>query len=977
MNAVSSKPRQRRFASESKVAAAKTRTRGRPGEAAQGEPIPRIAVFFQEPGFFRALKKTILPRILKAKLPGEPIRVWVPGAATGEEVYSIAICLLEALGDQSASTPIRLFGTDLVEEAIQKARAATYPEKALFSVSQERLRRFFVKEAGKYRVSRIVREACIFACHNITHDPPFSRLDLIRSRNVLACLEPMLQKQVLATFHYALRDTGFLLLGELETPGACHDLFKMVDQNNRFFVKRTDVQRTAHGAFALWRGHAFGPPARYGVLSGEPDFLKKEQATLRAQYAEAAKESEVLRLTNELIDARESLRATIQQYETMNEELKSANEEALSSMEELASINNELKTAKHELQTVNEQLIAFSGQAQKRNVQLAELNDDLTNILAGVNIPIVVLGSDHRIRRATATAEKLLHVLPADAGRPIGDIRMGLAIAGVEELISTVLKERRELEQEVRGEDGRWYSLRLRPCWTGAGKVGGVLLALLDIHALKQSQEAARKQERFVSAILDAAGWTLLVLVLDPEGRIVHFNRACQVLTGYSLEEVRGKRPWDFLLSPQELGGFKAVFEHLTSMSTQEHQGHCVTKDGRSRLIAWTINVTADEDGRVQYMIGSGIDVTERQQAREQARQSEATVRALLETAAQAILGINAAGEVVLANAAAEAVFGYRREEMLDQPVERLVPPRLRPQHLHGLSVFMQGPHQRPMRRRLDAAGIRKDGTEFPVELSLSHVATGEEGLSVAFITDITERKRTEEVLRRSESQARVSQRQLRLLTARLLEAQEEERRRLSRELHDDLNQKLAMLAVELGGVEARLPQSESTIREQLLSVEKRLKGLSDDVRRTAYRLHPSVLEHLGLVDALETHCVEFSAQEGINIDFRRRRVPAPIPKGVALCLYRVAQEALRNIVRHSGAARASVTLAGMSGAITLSVEDQGRGFDPSMVEGKRGLGLTSMKERAIAAGGLLTIDARPGAGTRVQVQIPLAGGSK
>jgi len=277
----------------------------------------------------------------------------------------------------------------------------------------------------------------------------------------------------------------------------------------------------------------------------------------------------------------------------------------------------------------------------------------------------------------------------------------------------------------------------------------------------------------------------------------------------------------------------------------------------------------------------------------------------------------------------------------------------------------------------MEVAGLRKDGTEFPAEMSLSHVATADGNLAVAFITDITERRHYEESLRRSEAEARASQRQLRELMTGLVEAQEEERRHVSRELHDDLNQRLAMLAVELGGIEAKLPPSDRAIREQLHCVEKRLNGLSDDVRRTAYQLHPSILEHLGLADALETYCGEFSAQQKIKVAFRLRKVPAGIPKGVALCLYRVAQEALRNIARHSGSRRASVILAGASAGLTLTLEDHGRGFDPAVLERNRGLGLISMRERVSAAGGSLTIQARRGAGTRVQVQIPLKGGSE
>lgn len=939
MNAVSGQPRQRRVASEpgKQRRAAKTRTPPRAGEALQSEPRPPIPGFFQNPDFFRALKKTILRRILKTKPEGEPIRVWVTGAATGEEVYSIAICLLEALGDQSASTPIRLFATDLVEQAIQKARSGTYPETALVRVSPDRLGRFFVREAGSYRVTRVVREACIFACHNLTNDPPFSHLDLIRCRDSLVYLEPMLQKRVLSTFFYALRDTGFLVLGEPETPGAWPDLFKMVDRKNKSFIKRTGVASQAKN--------------------------------------KGIKHDEILHLKDELADTREDLQRIIQQYEMINTELSSANEEAVSSMEELQSVNEELASAKDELQSANEELTVLNEQAQKRNLELARLSDDLNNILTGVNIPIVVLGGDGRIRRSTPSAEQLFHLLPIDVGRPMSDIRTGLAVENLGGVITGVLREGHQVESEVQGEDGRWYSLRVRPCWTADAKIDGVLLALLDIHALKETEEAARRKERFVSAILDAAGWTLLVTVFDTEGRIVHFNRSCQVLTGYSLEEAKGRRPWEFLTAPQEGGAFPAWFQHLTPMSTHALQGYWVTKDGRRRLISWWVNVTAGEDGRAQSVILSGIDITERQQARERARQSEATVRALLENAAEAILGVNDAGAVVLTNAAAETMFGYTREEMLDQPLDMLIPARLRPQDLRDWSAFLQELQDRPKGERINKGGVRKNGTEFPVEINLSQVATADGNLAVAFITDVTQRRRYEEDLRRSEAEARASQQQLRLLTARLLEAQEEERRRISRELHDDLNQRLAMLAIEVGSIEAKIPQSDHTTHGRLQSMEKSLKDLSNNVRRTAYQLHPSVLEHLGLVDALETYCGDFSAQEGINVDFRTRKVPAPIPKELALCLYRVAQEALRNIARHSGAARASVTVAGMSGAITLSVKDQGRGFDPSVIGGKRGLGLTSMKERVTAAGGFLTIDSRPDAGTRVQVQIPLARG--
>ncbi len=740
-------------------------------EAPQSLPVTReneFGQFFRDPDLFHALETTVLPRMIAGKLPGEPIRVWVPEASAGEEVYSIAISLMEALGNRPNPPRIQIFGTDRAEKAIERARNGRYPDSTLHQVAPDLLRRYFVKEEGHYHVMSALREVCFFARHDLAKDPPFSRLDLISFRNVPVHIEPALLSSVLAALHYALRAGGYLLLRESETLNLFPDLFSVVDQERKIFVKEATPR--AAGAWA---------PASSQTLQG-PVSPGEKLATMLPSHPSAAAEAEIRRLQIELKHLREKLQSTILEMETANEELKTANEEAMTSMEELQITNEELEKAKEELQSTNQELMSMNDQACKRNLELAKLSDDLQNILAGVNIPIVMLEGDLRIRHTTPNAEKLLHVIPADIGRPITDIRMGFAIVDLDGLLSTVLREGRALEREVRGEDGRWYSLRLRPYWTGTGKIDGVLVALLDIHALKENQEAARRDERFLTAILEAADWTLLVVVLDPKGRIVHFNRACQVLTGYSLEEAKGMRTWEFLLPADELGGFKSVLEHLTPQTTQEHQSHWVTKDGRTRLIAWWINVTAEEDGRLQYVIGSGIDITERQQAREQARQSEATVRALLETAAQAIIGINAEGSVVLANAAAEKTFGYTREEMLDQPLGKLLPPRFHQQHLRDRAAFFEQTQNGALGRP-DVAGLRKDGTEFPAEINLSHVATGEGSLAVAFITDITERKRNEEVLRRSEAEARASQQQLRELTGRLLDAQEEERRRISR----------------------------------------------------------------------------------------------------------------------------------------------------------------------------------------------------
>jgi signal transduction histidine kinase len=217
------------------------------------------------------------------------------------------------------------------------------------------------------------------------------------------------------------------------------------------------------------------------------------------------------------------------------------------------------------------------------------------------------------------------------------------------------------------------------------------------------------------------------------------------------------------------------------------------------------------------------------------------------------------------------------------------------------------------------------------------------------------------------------SRQQLRALAARLFSAQEDERRRLSRELHDDLNQRLAVLAMQVDSLQQQTPALAKPVRRELATLQDQLGALSDEIRRLAYQLHPSILEHLGLAVALRSCCAESSTHEGIPVRFEAENVPESLPLDVALCLYRVTQEALRNLARHSRAGQGTVRLVGTGEGLELSIADDGAGFDPAGAKAKGGLGLISMEERVRLGGGSLSVDSRPGEGTRLKVRMPLA----
>jgi signal transduction histidine kinase len=225
---------------------------------------------------------------------------------------------------------------------------------------------------------------------------------------------------------------------------------------------------------------------------------------------------------------------------------------------------------------------------------------------------------------------------------------------------------------------------------------------------------------------------------------------------------------------------------------------------------------------------------------------------------------------------------------------------------------------------------------------------------------------------RRADEGLQESQRELRSLTGRLLQAQESERRRLARELHDDLNQGLALLAVHLDLLGQKPPEFGARFAERMREMSDRVKQLSSVVHDLSAALHPSKLEQLGLVAAVRGLCKELAQAHGLAIEFADQAMPSSIPDETALCLYRIAQEALSNVIKHSGARHAHVELSGDEGGVSLRIVDDGAGFDCDRPESKEGLGLVSMRERSRLVGGAITIDSRPSAGTRIDVHVPL-----
>jgi two-component system CheB/CheR fusion protein len=207
-------------------------------DALYDDILIHVTRFFRDPEAFRALKAHVFPNLMKGRQADKPLRVWVPGCSTGEEVYSLVITLLEFLEGIHSETHLQIFATDISEEALQKARLGVYPEIITRDVSPERLKRFFIKTDEGYKISKRVRDLCLFSRHDVIEDPPFAKLDLLSCRNLLIYFSADLQKRVIPIFHYAVKPDGFILLGKSESISGYSDLFGVFDKHNRIYMRK-------------------------------------------------------------------------------------------------------------------------------------------------------------------------------------------------------------------------------------------------------------------------------------------------------------------------------------------------------------------------------------------------------------------------------------------------------------------------------------------------------------------------------------------------------------------------------------------------------------------------------------------------------------------------------------------------------------------------------------------------------------------
>jgi PAS domain S-box-containing protein len=355
-------------------------------------------------------------------------------------------------------------------------------------------------------------------------------------------------------------------------------------------------------------------------------------------------------------------------------------------------------------------------------------------------------------------------------------------------------------------------------------------------------------------------------------------------------------------------------------------------------------------------------------EARHAVDESEARLAAIVEAAMDAMITIDEAQRVVLFNRAAELAFRCPRQDAQGSPLERFLPERFRAAHREHVRRF--GQDRTTTRRMGDATtlmALRADGEEFPIEASISHAELDGRPLYTVILRDVSLRKQQEQAIARQ-------QQELRDLSAQVLEAREEEKTLIARELHDELGQLLTALKMDVGWLRERLPRQAPELGEKARQMGQLLDQTVASVRRISADLRPLMLDDLGLADAAGWLVEDFARRSGIEcrIDLAPREALDALERNVAIALYRVLQESLTNVARHAGARRAWASLALAEGEVRLEVEDDGRGIAPDDLAKSRSLGLKGMRERVRYLGGSFEAARAPRGGTRVRVSLPL-----
>jgi two-component system CheB/CheR fusion protein len=934
------------------------------------ELLISVTNFFRDGPAFDTLDRDVVPRLFQGKTVHDQVRVWSAGCATGEEAYSLAMLLAEHVSALVDPPSIQIFATDLDEGAITVAREGLYGDADVVDVTPMRLQRFFQREADGFRVRRELRELVLFARHNVIKDPPFSHLDLVSCRNLLIYLNRPVQERLIETFHFALRPGGFLFLGTSESADTPADLFAVFDKEAHIFESRSISSRPTLPLVTERHMPALAFPS-----SPEPrqqaDRISPGELHLRLLEQFAAP-SLVVNEEYTLLHASEHAAALLQLGggEPTRDVLKLAH----------TDLRADLRTALH-LASRERSPIQVGGVRVQTDAGARVLRITVKPVLRHDAPPrgyFLVLFEDDQGVKDTGALE----------ARPLSGPAEPESVQLAEELAHVKGQLRATIEQyESHAEEARAANEELQAMNE-------------ELRTAAEELETSKEELQSVNEELTTVNQELkikieeLALTNNDFQNLINSTDIGTIFLDRSLNvKLSTPRAQDvFNLLPTDVGRRLSditsrilyeplhddILQVLQRLQTIEREVQ--TREGRWYLMRILPYRTTDD--RIDGVALTFHDITARRAAEMQVRASEERLRLLIDSVVDyAIFTVTEDGRIDSWNAGAQRMYGYAAEEIVGRDVSLLFTPEDR---AAGLPAQDLGTVRENGRSTDERWHLRKDGSRFFCTGATARLAGGTGFAKIA--RDLTERRHSELALeqardtlenrveqRTTELQAEVARglaasAQVSSLLRRVVTAQEDERARIARDLHDQLGQQLTALRMALERCRTNNTAVEPDDLDRALQL---IHSIDREVDFLAWELRPAMLDDLGLAVALPRYVEEWSEHYKVNAEFHATSsIAGRLSPTAEITFYRVAQEALNNVAKHAHATRVDVMLETRGDAVVLVVEDDGVGFDTENRElAEHGIGLAGMNERAALIGATLQVESTPGQGTSVYLR--------
>ncbi|MGH9404747.1 MAG: chemotaxis protein CheB [Terriglobia bacterium] len=910
-----------------------------------------VTGFFRNEECFEALSERIFPRLTRGRANNDRLRIWVPACSTGEEVYSLAMCWTEFQHRNNLHASLQIFGTDISEIALQKARAGIFGETIRDEVGAARLLRFFTKTDRGYQINRAVRDLCVFSRQNALQDPPFRRLDLISCRNLLIYLEASAQKRLVPLFHYALKPDGILVLGGSEGIGAFSELFTLVDKKNRIYLRQPGKAVVPLPQPEIERLPEVPETAKEGYAGGRRMALRREfERILLNRLAMAGvtvdQDLRVIELHGhtglylEWAPGEPSFYLPRLARDSLAPHLNAAIREASRQNAPVQRSGIEVKLMGHP-RRISFEVIPFKGEDRERYFFILfreEAHAAGPAVLADVppaqpapgkkRSAGALFDENTQLRQDLHGAHAELRSLTEQGQAVDEEVR-----AYNEELLSAN-EELQSVNEELETTKEELQS-------------GNEELATLNDELQNRNSELTTAHSYMHNLL---ANISVPVLILSQDLRIRHFTpQAAKLL---NLLETDIGRPLSDLRTKVELPDLAPLVRDVTAhggiaeRNVQAAKGHQYSM----RVFPYL-----DMEGKVTGVVVTWIDVDALRhsfpevaaaQLDEVRRLTARGGRGFAEDLAPGFCRSTMDGEIQDCNHAFAQILGYKAPGELKKRniTELYADPGRRAQILSRLKEHGS----------INGLEIRfRQANGEPLDVLMNLRLEREDGQP-----DVIVKMMIDSATRHQQAEMALSQ-----LSARLLELRDEARKGISQELHDTVGPYLTALVANLASIRSPAGKLDKRSGANLAESLDLAKRCLREIRTISYLLYPPLLDEGGLASALRWYVNGFRKRSNIKTRLNiSNGLGGRLPRDVENTLFRIVQEGLTNIYLHSGSDTARIALRREGGKIVLEISDKGRGFPPGLLVGKSpaplasGVGIASMRERIKRLDGELEI---------------------